>query len=152
MQHIHNPHSYVITFLIRSLYKKKTTAPLYSSTDVQYDEYTTEEFTSEEYTTEEFTEPPCDEHLLAKERERVLLTVINRQMDQLPARQRQIIYQKFYLGLSYEEISKANNISVNTVYNTVYTAMDKLRILIPRNTVISLVSAIVMLSTIIFCN
>lgn len=142
LQHIHNPHSYIITFFIRSLYKGETHARLYSSTDVQYDEYAPEDF----------TEPSCDEHLLGKEREQVLLTVINRQMEQLPPKQRQIIYQKFYLGLSYEEISRANKISVNTVYNTVYTAMDKLRILIPRNTFITFVSAIVALSAIIFCN
>lgn len=142
LQHIHNPHSYIITFFIRSLYKGEHHARLYSASGVQY----------EEYASEEFVEPSCDEHLLDKEKEDLLLNVINRKMEQLPPKQRQIIYQKFYLGLSYEEISKANKVSVNTVYNTVYAAMDKLRILIPKNTVLTLISTLATLSAIIFCN
>jgi RNA polymerase sigma factor (sigma-70 family) len=45
----------------------------------------------------------------------------------LPPRQREVIYQKFYLGLSYAEIASANQLSVNTVYNTVYQALEKLK-------------------------
>ncbi|MGN6495372.1 MAG: RNA polymerase sigma factor [Agriterribacter sp.] len=142
LQHIHNPHSYIITFFIRSLYKGEQHAKLHSSTDVQY----------EEYIADEFIEPACDKGLLDKEREQSLLGLINRQMEQLPPKQRQIIYQKFYLGLSYEEISKANRVSINTVYNTVYAAMDKLRVLIPRNTFFALISVVATLSAIIFMN
>jgi RNA polymerase sigma factor (sigma-70 family) len=48
-------------------------------------------------------------------------------LDGLPPRQREVIYQKFYLGLSYAEIAAANQLSVNTVYNTVYQALEKLK-------------------------
>lgn len=140
LQHIHNPHSYIITFFIRSLYKGEQYARVFFSSDGQY----------EEYMADEFVEPASDQHLLDKEREQTLLGLINRQIDQLPPKQRQIIYQKFYLGLSYEEISKANQVSVNTVYNTVYAAMDKLRVLIPKNTFLALISAVATLSAIIF--
>jgi len=140
LQHIQHPHNYIITFFIRSLHKRESHASLYSVKDGFF----------EEHALDGFVEPPCDEHLLGRERERVLTGFINRQVEQLPPKQRQIIYQKFYLGLSYEEISKTNHISVNTVYNTVYAAMDKLRALIPKNRIITLVSVTVTLFTIIF--
>lgn len=142
LQHVHNPHSYIITYFIRSLYKKETAAPVYSVKDIFF----------EEYMPDEFVEPSCDEHLLDSEREKLLLSVIHRRIEQLPPKQRQVIYQKFYLGLSYEEISKTNRISVNTVYNTVYAAMDKLRSLLPKNKIIPLASATATLFAIIFCS
>lgn len=140
LSHIHHPHNYIITFFIRSLFKGDNYARLHSSTEEQY----------EEYVYDEFVEPSCDTSLLNRERQEQLLAVINKQMNNLPDRQRQIIYQKFYLGLSYEEISKTNGVSVHTVYNTVYTAMDKLRLLIPRNTVLALVSALAAISSLFF--
>ncbi|MBX3254830.1 MAG: sigma-70 family RNA polymerase sigma factor [Chitinophagaceae bacterium] len=141
LQHVQNPHSYIITFFIRSLYKREPHASQHSINDIFF----------EEYTPDEFVEPSCDEHLLDSEREKLLLNLVHRQIEQLPPKQRQVIYQKFYLGLSYEEISKTNRISVNTVYNTVYAAMDKLRSLLPKSKIITLVSATATFFAIIFC-
>lgn len=132
LTHIQQPHNYIITFFIRSLYKGETHARMFTSSGEQY----------EEYAYEAFVEPACDVSLLDREKQHLLLTVINRQMEQLPPKQRQIIYQKYFLGLSYEEIAKTNHISINTVYNTVYAAMDKLRAIIPKNTIMVLVSAL----------
>lgn len=48
-------------------------------------------------------------------------------IENLPERQRLMIYQKFYLDLSYNEIAELNNISINTVYNTIYKAIFNLK-------------------------
>lgn len=44
--------------------------------------------------------------------------------------QAKMIYQKFYFGLSYEEIAASNEVSIKTAYNTVLQAISKLRNLI----------------------
>ncbi|WP_345948943.1 sigma-70 family RNA polymerase sigma factor [Mucilaginibacter sp. PAMB04274] len=48
-------------------------------------------------------------------------------VNKLPSKQRLMIYQKFYLGMSYPEIALHNEVSINTVYNTVYKAISKLK-------------------------
>ena len=77
---------------------------------------------------------------MEKESQERLSAIVNRHLNYLPRQQREIMYQKFYLGLSYAEIASANKLSVNTVYNTVYTAMQKLRTSIPTSAVASLIS------------
>nr|WP_228099003.1 sigma factor-like helix-turn-helix DNA-binding protein [Pedobacter sp. MC2016-24] len=51
-------------------------------------------------------------------------------IDRLSEKQTKLIYQKFYLGLSYEEISESNQITVKTAYNTIYNAVEKLKAII----------------------
>jgi RNA polymerase sigma factor (sigma-70 family) len=53
--------------------------------------------------------------------------IIQKVLQELPEKQRLIVYQRFFLALSYEEISKANNISINTTYNTIYKAIANLK-------------------------
>ncbi len=45
----------------------------------------------------------------------------------LPARQRELIYLKYYKGLSYEEIAVLSQINVRTAYNQIHTAIQSLR-------------------------
>jgi len=58
--------------------------------------------------------------------------LIKEKLDQLGDKQRHLVYQKFYLGLSYQEIAEQNNVSINTVYNTIYKAAAKLKSLLTK--------------------
>ncbi|MCC6289529.1 MAG: sigma-70 family RNA polymerase sigma factor [Chitinophagaceae bacterium] len=131
LDHVNNPHNYILTFFHRSVLKKL------QQPDVLLDE--TDENTVLIY--EAFTEPSFEENLLEKENNESLSRIVNRHLNFLPRQQREIMYQKFFLGLSYAEIAKANKLSVNTVYNTVYSAIQKLRASIPVRVIASLISA-----------
>lgn len=48
-------------------------------------------------------------------------------IDGLPARQQEIIYLRFYEGLSYDEIADIMSISVNSTYKLLYKALDNLQ-------------------------
>jgi len=72
---------------------------------------------------------------------------VKEKVAELGEKQRLLIYQKFYLGLSYHEIAVANDISINTVYNTIYKSVDKLRNLLTAEQETFLKIAIGALST-----
>lgn len=130
LQHIHHPHNYLLTFFLRSIVNgmRRTDIPIEDANEALQDIY------------EEFTAPSFEQDLLDKESLERLSALVNRHLNALPRQQREIMYQKFYLGLSYSEIAHANKLSVNTVYNTVYAAMQKLRTSIPASAVASLIS------------
>lgn len=46
---------------------------------------------------------------------------------QLPPRQREVIFLKFYEELSYDEIATITSLKVRTVYNTVFQALESIR-------------------------
>lgn len=131
LEHINNPHNYIITFFYRSIFKKL------EHTDKAFDEINVDDDTEFEV----FAEPSFEENLFDKESQQKLSFIVNRYLNYLPKQQREIMYQKFFLGLSYAEIARVNKISVNTVYNTVYAAMHKLRTSIPAKVVAALISA-----------
>lgn len=130
LEHVNTPHNYIITSFCRSIFKKHKYA------DKAYEEINENADTGFQI----FTEPSFEENLLDKESQQKLSFIVNRYLNYLPKQQREIMYQKFFLGLSYAEIAKANKLSVNTVYNTVYAAMQKLRNSIPAKVVASLIS------------
>ncbi|MFT3749487.1 MAG: sigma-70 family RNA polymerase sigma factor [Agriterribacter sp.] len=129
--HIRHPHNYILTFFHRSIVKKiEQSGKIQGETIENIDEIH-----------RHFTEPSIEENILDKENNKRLSVLVNRHLNYLPRQQREIMYQKFFLGLSYMEIAKANKLSVNTVYNTVYAAMQKLRSSLPARVVASLISA-----------
>ena len=130
LQHIHHPHNYLLTFFHRSIINGMRSASVLIE-DIN-------EECKDEY--EGFAEPSFEQDLLDKESQERLSALVNRHLNYLPRQQREIMYQKFYLGLSYAEIASANKLSINTVYNTVYAAMQKLRTSIPTSAVASLIS------------
>ncbi|PVD51223.1 hypothetical protein DC498_16390 [Terrimonas sp.] len=131
--HIQHPHNYILTFFHRSILKKiEQSGKIQGETIENIDEIH-----------RHFTEPSIEENILDKENNKRLSMLVNRHLNYLPRQQREIMYQKFFLGLSYAEIAKANKLSVNTVYNTVYAAMQKLRSSLPARVVASLISACV---------
>jgi len=48
-------------------------------------------------------------------------------IESLPARQKEIIYLRFYEGLSYDEIADIMSISINSAYKMLYKALDNLQ-------------------------
>jgi len=140
LQHIQHPHNYILTFFHRSVIKKLR------QQDLPLDE--ADEDIHALYET--FSEPSFEQNLLDAESRAGISRLVNRHLDHLPRRQRELLYQKFFLGLSYAEIAKANRLSVNTVYNTVYTAMQKLRDSIPVSAIASLISLCIA-AALIFC-
>ena len=130
LQHIQHPHNYILTFFHRSIVKKLRRQ------DILLDE--ADEDIHALYET--FSEPSFEQNLQDAESRAGISRLVNRHLNHLPRQQRALLYQKFFLGLSYAEIAMANKLSVNTVYNTVYTAMQKLRASIPVSTIASLIS------------
>ncbi|MFT3950145.1 MAG: sigma-70 family RNA polymerase sigma factor [Agriterribacter sp.] len=131
LEHISHPHNYILTFFHRSILRKtEQSGKMQGETIEDIDEIH-----------RHFTEPSIEENILDKEHNKRLSALVNRHLNYLPRQQREIMYQKFFLGLSYAEIAKANKLSVNTVYNTVYAAMQKLRSSMPARVVASLISA-----------
>lgn len=58
-----------------------------------------------------------------KEMQEMIRNIINK----LPARQQEIIFLRFYEGLSYEEIADIMDITVSSAYKLLYKALHKLQ-------------------------
>ncbi|MBE7178799.1 MAG: sigma-70 family RNA polymerase sigma factor [Mucilaginibacter polytrichastri] len=61
-------------------------------------------------------------------------------VDQLPARQREIIFLRFYEDMSYEEIADVMEISVTSAYKLLYKAVDRMQLLmhLPKTAILLL--------------
>ena len=68
-----------------------------------------------------------DSKLIIKEEEQELQHVIQKALHELPARQREIVFLRFYEGLSYEEIAEVMSIHVSSVYKLWYKVLEKLK-------------------------
>lgn len=65
--------------------------------------------------------------IMAEEKERETLEALAHEINQLPARQREILYLKFKQELDYEEIAALMHISVPTCRTLVYRGVKHLR-------------------------
>jgi len=113
LHHIHEHHNYLVTAFLRKLFRAEPFNVSYGDIDVAE--------------RPDLWDAPAEAGLIEREQTDMLRRILKKHLDQLPERQRQIVYQKFYLGLSYTQIAKSNNLSVNTVYNTMYIALAKLK-------------------------
>lgn len=68
-----------------------------------------------------------DNQLILQEDEQHLQQVIKKALSELPARQQEIVYLRFYEGLSYEEISEIMAINISSVYKLWYKVHDNLQ-------------------------
>ena len=68
-----------------------------------------------------------EERLITDIAQQERIAVLQRKMNHLTKRQRQIISLRYYENLSNEEIAEVMNISINTVYNTVSLAIQTLK-------------------------
>lgn len=136
LTNIREHHNYLVTMFLRSLFKK-------------------ERFTSEE--SEEMANlediqitPPVDERYMIKDTNEQVKQVLQPYIDELSVSQARMIYEKFYLNLSYEEIAATHQITIRTPYNQTFKAINNLRKYIGDNKVGSLITAITTLSIIYF--
>ncbi|HEY0666614.1 MAG TPA: sigma-70 family RNA polymerase sigma factor [Sphingobacteriaceae bacterium] len=115
--HIQNHHNYIITIFLRKLYRKEK---LDLNTEV-------------ESLPDLELSPSVEEQFIDREEKLNSNKRILNHLHTLPSRQREMIYQKFFLNLSYQEIAEANGVSINTVYNTIYKSLDKLRFIVKKD-------------------
>jgi RNA polymerase sigma factor (sigma-70 family) len=74
-----------------------------------------------------------DQFIVTREDEQHTTRIIVNAINQLPARQREIIYLRIYQGLSYEEISEVMNINYQVARNLFYQSIKSLRLLLGTN-------------------
>ncbi|MEO5978666.1 MAG: sigma-70 family RNA polymerase sigma factor [Chryseolinea sp.] len=68
-----------------------------------------------------------DQQMIINEDEKRIQETIREVLHKLPARQQEIIFLRFYDGLSYEEISDIMCINVSSTYKLLYKALDSLQ-------------------------
>lgn len=125
-------HNYIITSFLRKLYRKSI--------------FSLEEMEVLEDLPALLVSPSVEDLHIQQGMDAAVNALVQEYLGQLADKQRQVIYQKFYLGLSYQEIAEANNVSVHTVYNTVYNALDKLKKLVTKEQESLLTTALSLLS------
>lgn len=65
--------------------------------------------------------------IIQKENTVSLSKTMLKAVNELPKKQREIVYLIFYTGLSYEEVAATLELTIRTVYNQVYNAMQRLK-------------------------
>src|SRR5205085_1022777 len=68
-----------------------------------------------------------DNQLILEEEEQRLQKNVKEILSKLPVRQQEIVYLRFYEGLSYEEIAEVMDIAVTSVYKMWYKALENLK-------------------------
>lgn len=68
-----------------------------------------------------------DHQLISNEDEKRLQQTINDVLNKLPSRQQEIIFLRFYEGLSYDEIADIMGIHVSSAYKLLYKALESLQ-------------------------
>lgn len=118
LQNVNNFNSYIITCFLRKLYHKSLISPgelfpFQGISDAQLS-------------------PSVEEEYIQKKVNGAVKQIVKDHIGQLEVKQRHMIYQKYYLGLSYKEIAVNNKVSIHTVYNTIYKAIDKIKLAITK--------------------
>ncbi len=127
LAHIKQHHNYLVTSFLRKLFRKGHFNRLQSLS------------TGCDHIFSEMIPPVTDPE---PEEEEQLSRTVKDYIAKLSYRQAKMIYQKFYVGLSYEEIAASNGVSIKTAYNTILQAIVKLRNLIGPEQTRSLKAAV----------
>ena len=75
----------------------------------------------------DFIQKSEEENIIDKEDNMIRIYELKKAIENLPKRQRSLIYFKFYEGLSYEEITEKTGITKRTAYNHLHRAIETLR-------------------------
>ncbi|MDB4925503.1 sigma-70 family RNA polymerase sigma factor [Mucilaginibacter sp.] len=134
---VNHHHNYLVTIFLRSLFRKEHFS---SSESLTFDE---------EQTPDMPAYPSAEALYIQQNVQEQVAQTLKKYMDKLSVSQSRMIYQKFYLGLTYEEIAQANGVSVKTVYNTILQAVAKLKKLIGTQHIGTLAVTISLLGTLI---
>ncbi len=110
---IRNHHNYIITVFFRKLFRKETL----QLTDLDF--------------SEEVHDPAIhqsvEEQYIRTATTNTVAQLVQEHLEQLGTKQRLVIYQRFFLDLSYQEIADANQVSIHTIYNTIYKSLEKIK-------------------------
>lgn len=68
-----------------------------------------------------------DHQLIINEEQKKIQDTLRQVLQELPPRQREIVYLRFYDGLSYEEIADVMGINVTSAYKLLYKALENLQ-------------------------
>lgn len=136
LSNIRDHHNYLVTTFLRALFRKQ--------------HFSAEKSEAVEVLEDIQIMPAADHRLLLTDTGDQVRQVLQNYIAELSVSQSRMIYEKFYLGLSYEEIASAHQITVRTAYNTIFRAIDKLRKQIGENKLASLLAAITALSVIVY--
>lgn len=134
LSHVKHHHNYLVTSFIRSLFRKEH----FSTADSLE--------LSDEVLPEMPSYPSTEALYIQQNAKEQVALIVKDYIAKLSNSQSRMIYQKFYLGLSYADIADANDVSVKTAYNTILQAVAKLKKLIPAEHAGILAAAITLLS------
>ncbi|MDP9076452.1 MAG: RNA polymerase sigma factor [Bacteroidota bacterium] len=88
-----------------------------------------------------------DHRIMADEEERELQSKLRSVIKDLPARQQEIIFLRFYEGLGYEEIADIMEINTSSAYKLIYKAFNNLQTALKTSKLIIFLSLYSCLST-----
>jgi RNA polymerase sigma factor (sigma-70 family) len=88
-----------------------------------------------------------DDVLIQNEEERMMKETIQAVLNNLPSRQKEIVYLRFYEGLSYEEVAEVMAIDISSVYKLWYKTIENLKDQLPRFVLFFILSACCALHT-----
>ena len=111
-----NVKSYLITSFLRKLSADWKKTGKVSNLQVVYSQYA------------EDTAPTPEEGLIRKDEQQHQSRHMLEYINELPSRQKELLYLKYYEGLSYEEIVQQTGLTHRTVYNKIHEALKKLRL------------------------
>ncbi|MCF2495067.1 RNA polymerase sigma factor [Dyadobacter chenhuakuii] len=77
----------------------------------------------------ELAEASAEDQLIEAQAGEMISDGLSKFIEKLPTRQREIIFLKYYSGLSTEEIAAAMDLTSGSVYKLVYKALDSLKAL-----------------------
>ena len=76
--------------------------------------------------------------LMNEQENKILIQKVQNALEQLSPRQKEIVYLKFYMDLSYEEVSEIMNINYQASRNLVYQAVKVLKNILAAQIILSL--------------
>lgn len=76
---------------------------------------------------EEPMEHSYEDYIIRFQENEELKTALHDSIQELPVRQKELLLQRFYEDLSYEEMALKNSLSIRTIYNKIHLALKKLR-------------------------
>lgn len=135
LQHVRNHHNYLVTAFIRNLFRKR--------------HFSAEESVELQDLPEMPVYPSVEAEYIKQTTQQQVTQILQGYINELSDSQTKMVYQKFYLGLTYDQIALVNDISVKTAYNTIYNSVEKLRKLIGYEYA-SALSAAISLFTLLF--
>ncbi|TDB67910.1 RNA polymerase sigma factor [Arundinibacter roseus] len=111
---VENVRSYLLVILKNKILREKTQQSHFFNHDLSEDYCFSVEFSS-------------DLRLIDEEHEVYQLRKLEQGMNQLPARQKELIYLRFYQNLSFEQIAEVMNLGRQSVYNLMQKSLQSLR-------------------------